>query len=143
MENQEKRTIDVKKIMEKIQVDIIEKGYSEDLPDFADEYFLVPPINRGEFEAKELQLELQNLKGLWEVQCHRQLSGDGVVGKMKVFIKRVIRKSVKFYVKPIVEEQNMFNARVAKMFDIMNLYIEKAQKENEELKRRIEQLEEK
>lgn len=137
MEKQEMKVIDVEKIMEEIRAEIKEKGYTNDLPDFVDVSCTISPSHKGLFDKAEYREDIQYLNEHWNVSAYRPLVGNGI----KVFIQKVIRKCTKFYVEPIVREQNGFNAKATTAFNILNLYIEKMQEENELLKKRIEQLE--
>ncbi len=49
---------------------------------------------------------ISEMRSCCYVHSHRQLNGTTV----KVFLKKAIRRAVRFYVEPIVDEQNDFNA---------------------------------
>lgn len=141
MENKEMYTIDVEKIMEEIREDIKRKGYVDDFPEFEDTFYKIAPSHKGIFDVTEYQEQIQYLNENWNIPVHRNFSGQGTVGKIKVIIQKGVRKCIKFYVRPIIDDQNKFNARVTSSFNIINLYIAHMQEENEALKKRIEQLE--
>ncbi len=79
------------------------------------------------------------------VRSYRQLTGK----KCEVFLKKVVRKMIKFYVEPIVDGQNDFNASAeTTITSLRNVQkklirrIEKMETENSRLVKRIEKLEE-
>lgn len=141
MEKQEMKIINVEKIMEEIRKEIKEKGYVDDLPDFSDTSYIFSPSHRGIFDKDEFQEAVQYLNESWNIQAYRQLVGNGLVGKIKVLIRKIIRKCIKFYIEPIVEDQDKFNAKVTTSFNILALCVTQMQEENEKLKKQIEQLE--
>ena len=62
--------------------------------------------------------------------------------RIKVFIKKVIRKLTKFYVEPVVFEQNSFNAAAVNVLNVMKSSAESRQEDNSgELMSRLETLE--
>lgn len=61
----------------------------------------------------QMELDVQDLYK--ENPFYRPLEGEtGFFGKLKVFIKRVIRKLNVFYVKPVCDQQTSFNCAVFK-----------------------------
>lgn len=99
------QTIDIKSILLDIRNEIKEKGYINDLPvfdDSPDQQFLTNIMN-DIFEISDEEYDY--LKILCEVEPNKQLNGN----KLVVFIKKIIRKLNKFYVIPIVKDQNAFN----------------------------------
>lgn len=141
MENQYIESIDVIRIMEEIKKEIKEKGYMDDLPEFSDIFYTMPPSRKGIFDIEEFEAEVQYLNEHWNISAYRQLPKWGRAGEIKVFIKKVIRKCVAFYIEPIVKDQDYFNEKITSSFNILNLYIAQMRAENEELKKRITQLE--
>jgi hypothetical protein len=97
-----KQTIDVNSILCEIRNEIKEKGYTNDLPAFNDS-------PDQQFLANK---EYDYLKTLCEVEPNKQLNGN----KFVVFIKKIIRKFIKFYMVPIVKDQNAFNHSVVCIF---------------------------
>jgi|GEM_PF-2008866 len=139
--------INIEEIMEEIRQEIRDKGISGDLLDFSDPSlggFTVPLFN-----PQEMLMDLQAVHGNYYVDPVRPL-GDGLKGK----IKKALRKSVLFYIKPMVEDQNLYNINVLDTLKQMYAYVcaqetykkrmdrmlERILKENEELREQIEQL---
>lgn len=129
------KPIDVDKIIEEIREEIREKGYTKDLLSFSDSCI-----------ADEINLEeVLNLAYLTKTRSqideYPDWEGATFLSKVKIFIKKVIRKSVKFYVAPIVERQNLFNelasdrivdlCRVLKEKDVQIMQLQKKLKDIE------------
>ena len=80
--------------------------------------------------------------------------------RIAVFIKRLIRKLIRFYIRPTVEQQNEFNVSMSRAMSTVGKYaielhsealldrmneleakLKQVNEENEELRRRLEKLE--
>jgi hypothetical protein len=142
--------IDVEEIMQEIRTQIKERGYTKNDLRFAD----VNPNSVTYLEEIDEYFELTNfgqtvekMNGSRKVQCWRPLAGN----KIAVFIKKIIRKLTKFYVEPIIRDQNQFNFYTtsamsqlyAKIEDEQAVKMEEMQRQIETLEQRIRQLEEK
>ena len=74
------------------------------------------------------------------MQCWKMLRGN----KIAVLFKKIIRKLVKFYIEPIVREQNQFNFYTTSAMAQLYAKLEKEQAvELELLQKRVEELENK
>jgi hypothetical protein len=73
------------------------------------------------------------------VPFDRPLPGNPIV----VFFKKVIRKLIRFYIRPTVEQQNEFNAQIVRAVNTVGKYaLEiKARPDSEELGKKVELLE--
>jgi hypothetical protein len=108
------RTINVETILCKIRKKIKEEKLSKDMLTFEDNFddkflSLIPP-NNG-FVDIEQQLDI--LRNSWNIQTDKPLNGSRLV----IFIKRIIRKLIRFFLIPIVKEQNAFNWSVIKILE--------------------------
>lgn len=99
-------SIDIDKIMNEIREEIKEKGYVEDLPSYKEscDFF--------SNEAEELLNESYDTQNYAYVEEYPVWKVGGVTGNIKIFVKKIIRKAIKFYVVPIVEKQNVYNRLV-------------------------------
>lgn len=149
--------INIEKIMEEIRNEIKDKGYTNDMLSFNDVQVDSTDVNVNKFDKVVFNEELYTLNTLWNIQLYHNL-GDakGIKSKIIVFIKRVIRKCVKFYIEPIINEQSTFNATAVRTFNLLNCYITEQTKlesdqedeaiihsvlkQNKELKETIDQL---
>lgn len=145
--------IDVEAIMSDIRRNIEERGYVATDLKFAD----LEEQNKEGLELLGEAFQIDNLSQ-WivrmdetkRVQCWRPLYGNPI----KVFIKKILRKCMKFYVEPIVEDQNRYNhytvCALAQVFSklaenqdgrIKELeeQVEKLSRANEELARQIKE----
>jgi len=126
--------INIEKIMEEIRQEIQEKGYTNDMLSFDD-------IMDFDEENKTLEDYFDILNSIWNVQAYRELpGGNGLVSKLNVFIKKVLRKLIKFYIEPIVADQNEFNANCVRLLNMSNGHMNIKDKKIEMLEEEIEQL---
>lgn len=148
--------VNVEKIMEEIRTEIKEKGYTSNTLSFTD-------VNgTGTYHGAmdgDYAYTVETANSLCMVPFDGPLTGN----PLAVFFKKIIRKLIRFYIRPIVEMQNEFNAQVVhalelngenalpapavsdevnKKLEKLEKDLEKANKENEELRRRLEKLEE-
>lgn len=108
-----KQTIDVNSILHEIRNDIKEKGYTNVLPffdDSLDKQFLLDIMNDFS-EISNIKYHYDCFKSLCEIDPYKPLKGN----KLIVFIKKIIRKLIKFYIVPIVEAQNNFNHSIVRV----------------------------
>lgn len=139
---QEIKTVNVEEIMKQIRAEIAEKGLQDDAIEFEELMEIDSMDESQDFSRKRLNENVTYLNEHWEVAAYRQLyASSGLKGKMFVFVKKVIRKLTKFYVEPIVYDQNQYNASVTRSMNEMKRFIRETQQENQELKKRIEELE--
>ena len=97
MENEK---INIEEIMAEIKQSIKDQGLTADMLSFED----VP--YRKNAQSGSASEALDYVSTHYYIQPYKELQGNPV----KVFIKKVIRKLTKFYVEPVVFEQNDFNA---------------------------------
>lgn len=97
MENEK---INIEEIMAEIKQSIKDQGLTADMLSFED----VP--YRKNAQSGSASEALDYISTHYYIQPYKELKGNPV----KVFIKKVLRKLIKFYVEPVVFEQNDFNA---------------------------------
>ena len=97
MENEK---INIEEIMAEIKQSIKEQELTADMLSFED----VPYKKKAQSGSASEALDYVSTH--YYIQPYKELQGNPV----KVFIKKVIRKLTKFYVEPVVFEQNDFNA---------------------------------
>ena len=96
----ENGSINIEEIMAEIKQKIKEQGLTADMLSFED----VPYKKNAQSGSASEALDYVSTH--YYIQPYKELQGNPV----KVFIKKVIRKLTKFYVEPVVFEQNDFNA---------------------------------
>lgn len=120
--------INIEKIMEEIRSEINARGEKEDMLSFDEipyETFSVNTYDTFSMKSFEENINLSNQRFL--VNAYRPLSGNSV----SIFIKKIIRKLTKFYIEPIVEEQNNFNVSILRAVNSVFSYV-KEQRSNDE-----------
>jgi hypothetical protein len=94
--------------------------------------------------------ELSELRGLvrqvnegWNVSAHLPITWGGppLIGRGIAYAKRATRLLLRWYINPIVEQQNNFNASISRSMIQVNAYLEQLTREGYELEQRITALE--
>lgn len=80
------------------------------------------------------QSALEEAAGLMQVSAHWGIASDlPVIGRFLVLIRRAIRIGLRWYINPIVDQQNAFNqATVRALYELRS--------ENDELRARLESI---
>ena len=77
----------------------------------------------------------------WFVSAHLPVTWDlPVVGRMGAYTKRLVRILLRWYINPIVEQQNRFNSSVARAIVEITAYQERMTREWQLLEERVERL---
>jgi len=132
--------INIEEIMAQIKGEIKEKGLTPDMLSFEDVPYSKPVqvTREGGSSLADADDALAHMNAHYYVQPYKPIAGN----PLKVFIKKVIRKLTKFYVEPVVFEQNEFNANTVSVLNTFRGAIEgQASKEDSGLADRIEALE--
>lgn len=130
--------INIEEIMQQIRNEIVESGYTDDMLSFDDVELDDGNFQFDTFNKEDFNKEVYDLNHRWNIQTYRNLGSGGIVG----FIKKVVRKMIRFYVDPVVEDQNQFNADLVKTMNLMSCYIQEQDATIAILKNRIQKLEE-
>jgi len=93
------KQVNVEEIMAEIRKEIEEKGYRSDAILFSD-----IPFCAGRFEEN-----IGYLHDNFSVAAYRPLGSGGKLGALNTIRKKILRKLIKFYVEPVVEDQNENN----------------------------------
>ena len=149
--------INVESVIDEIKAEIKEKGYVSDIISFNEVTSISVGGGSDISGLSELDGAVRYLNSSYFVPDSVPVSGNIIVR----FIKRIIRKFTRFYVKPIVMSQNEINGFTARAFNdiyeyiksndsvselenkikVIDLKIKTVTKENEALLARIEELE--
>ena len=122
MENEK---INIEDIMAEIKQKIKDQGLTADMLSFED----VPYIKTAQGGSASEALDY--ITSHYYIQPYKELQGNGI----KVFFKKVLRKLMKFYVEPVVFEQNDFNANAVTVMKSLS------ESKSEDLSSRVETLE--
>lgn len=111
----ENKTINIEEIMQEIRQEIKEKHLTADMLSFEDVPYTKPgdAVHGYGLDSQEVKTAMVYLNSHYNVQPYKPLAGNPVF----VFIKKVIRKLAKFYIIPIVDEQNQFNENTVRMLN--------------------------
>ncbi len=129
------QNINTEEIMKQIRAEIKEKGLNSTMLSF-EEIPFQQEVSHAEpnFQLASLQQSAEYLNIRNQIEPYKPLEGNFLV----VFIKKVIRKLVKFYIMPIMTEQNALNLHTANAIHQMHLYIEEQQKKISDLETKQE-----
>lgn len=117
--------INIESVMDEIRAEIKEKGYKSDMLSFS-EVVSITPVSTATPSLEDLHGAIVYLNDSYYI-----LESIPVTGNIFVrFIKKILRKLLRFYVKPIVMSQNDFNALCVRAFNDLNAYVEEASKTN-------------
>lgn len=120
----EMEEINIEDIMAAIRAEIKEKGYTSDMLSFNDIVVDTIEINIEKFDKVKFNEELYAMNTLWNVQPDHPLNtAGGFKSRITIFIKKIIRKMIRFYVEPITMDQDTFNATIVRSFNLINCYI--------------------
>ena len=111
--------INVEEIMNMIRKNIKEKGYKEH--ESINNFNFISE-NKGVNEIRE---DFESLHYLWNINLEREIKSKN---KLFAFIKKIIRKLSRWYIKPIIEDQIIFNSIVVRT----NSYLKSKLKETKE-----------
>lgn len=109
------KTVNIEEIMQAIRQEIKDKGLTSDMLSFEDVPYRKPgdAVNGCALDSEEIKNAMIYLNGHYNIQPYKPLGGNALF----VFVKKVIRKLTKFYVEPIVFDQNDYNANVARVLN--------------------------
>lgn len=118
-------TVNVEEIMREIRAEIKEKGLDSSMLSFEDVPMdgahavpaAVSPTGAG-FDIAVLNDCAGYLEAHDQIDPYKPIAGNPVF----VFVKKVIRKLLKFYMVPIISEQNAINRQVTNAVRQMSLY---------------------
>ena len=102
------KNIDVEMIMNQIRKEIVDNGYKQEELSFEDVLLRKREgleLLGEAFEADDMSSWIVKMDEVKNVSCWRPLKGN----PLSVLVKKIIRKAIKFYVEPIVSEQNQYN----------------------------------
>ena len=91
----------------------------------------------------ELRRSADAVNDHWFVSAHLPITWDlPVVGRLAAYTRRLVRLLLRWYINPIVEQQNRFNSATARAITDLTAYQERITREWQVLEERISALEE-
>ncbi len=131
--------INTEEIMSEIRAEIKKKGYTDKILSFDDIGEFTDAqggYNSQTFSFDELTFQVNQMNAQYNVAEYRIYPNVGVGNKVKALIKKLLRKPIRFYINPIVNDQNEFNASVVRAANQLRFYVA----ENQKLQAKIEAL---
>ena len=113
------KSIDMEKLETELQKAVEDRGYTTEIPDFAD-------ITVDVLEGEECSFDKAEFaENLYYMNCNYDVPYYAIIPKtgLKNFLKRLIRKLVKPVVFPLSQQQNLFNGYVTRTMNMINAYI--------------------
>jgi len=113
--------INVDEIVNQIRAEIKEKGLEASMLSFEDVPFDKETSHtENHFELSSLVQSADYMNARNQIEPYKEISGNPII----VFIKKIIRKLVKFYIMPIMTEQNALNYHCANAVNQISCYVE-------------------
>jgi len=134
--------IDVEEIMKEIRLEIQEKGLNESMLSFqdVDGGEILKGLRNGEkYDPGEFERLVQQVNLRSNVPWYHRVEGNALAN----FIKKVIRKLIRFMIIPVVEEQNAFNGSAAQCLNQLLAYVKEQDQKITALERELQALREK
>ena len=100
------------------------------------------PASADEQALSELQTAIQDVNVNARVNSHLPLLWeDMIVGRLRALVQRVVRRLLRWYINPIVDQQNVYNAASAKAITLLAAESARLRRELSELAARAADLE--
>lgn len=94
-------------------------------------------------ELSELRALVRQVNERWNVSAHLPITWGGppLIGRGIAYAKRVTRLLLRWYINPIIEQQNNYNAAATRALLQVNAYLEQLTREDYALAQRLDALE--
>ena len=70
-------------------------------------------------DLDELRDSIAEVEALRAVTAHWPLEGHTLRGRVATFVQRIVRRGLQWYILPIVQQQNAYNAAVARALQLL------------------------
>ena len=91
----------------------------------------------------DLQAAIQETNAHARVNSHLPLLWeDMVIGRLSVLVRRVVRRLLRWYINPIVDQQNMYNAAATRALNLLATENARLRRQHGELEARLSALQE-
>lgn len=88
----------------------------------------------NQFNFENLRRNVEDINNNWDVSKSNTIRSHRlVIGRLIDFVKIVIRKSIEWYINPIIKKQTIFNASLVRSINEMYCYIQENEKLDAEL----------
>ena len=116
--------VNIESVMNEIRAEIKEKGYTSDMLSFKEVVSVLPSSFEAGSAVEDLRGEIVYINDSYVIAESVPVTGNIFVR----FIKKILRKLLRFYVKPIVMSQNEFNGLCVRAFNDINAYVDETSK---------------
>jgi hypothetical protein len=93
------------------------------------------------WSLNELRKSLDEVNDLWFVSAHLPVTWNSPVGHVLAYAKRLARLLLRWYINPIVEQQNLYNSAVARTLVELTAYADRQTRDWQALEERVAALE--
>jgi hypothetical protein len=93
------------------------------------------------WSLNELRKSLDEVNDLWFVSAHLPVTWNSPVGHVLAYARRVVRLLLRWYINPIVEQQNLYNSAVARTLVELTAYADRQTRDWQALEERVAALE--
>ena len=136
-------SLNVEEIMKEIRQTIDQKGYRKIPLSFEDIPIGLGVSSEGPFDKNRMDECLRVMNNQFSVITYRVLEpGPRKFGKLIVFMKKVVRNLVRYYVDTIVEQQNEFNRTTVQFATEIANYINDNHTSQDEMRVQVDLLKE-
>ena len=98
--------------------------------------------NAHALNLAELRRSVEAVNDTWFVSAHLPITWERrIFGRLNAYLKRLVRLLLRWYINPIVEQQNRFNSVVARTTVEMLAYHERMTREWQDIEERVAKLE--
>ena len=96
------------------------------------------PSDPHALNLAELKRSVEAVNDTWFVSAHLPITWDKrLVGRLGAYSKRAVRVLLRWYINPIVEQQNRYNSAIARTLVEMAAYHERLTREWQALEERV------
>lgn len=94
-------------------------------------------------DLSELRSLVRQVNERWNVSAHLPITWGGppLIGRGLAYARRVMRLLLRWYINPIIEQQNNYNAAATRALLQINAYLEQLTREDYALEQRLSALE--
>lgn len=83
-----------------------------------------------------VQKMMENTKEGWRIDSYRPLNGSGPVGKAAAFLKKVLRKSIHWYIEPVCDDQTVYNRKLMNAVEALGSFAQAQIEENKRIEKK-------
>lgn len=86
-----------------------------------------------------VQKMMENTKEGWRIDSYKPLNGAGLLGKVTAFCKKVLRKSIHWYIEPVCDAQTAYNNKLMNAVEALGSFAQAQMEKNKQLEKKYEE----